>query len=107
MYPLLQCPIIFPFVLRGSSKHTPNKNTHITIEYRDYKQFNENDFLSELATVNFDNLLEYNDPNIVLEGIYNLLNPMLDKHAKVKIKRVKQQSSPKWMNSEINEARHK
>ena len=96
----------FPVCITRSSKHTPNKNTHITIEYRDYKQFNENDFLSELATVNFDNLLEYNDPNIVLEGIYNLLNPMLDKHAKVKIKRVKQQSSPKWMNSKINEARH-
>ena len=96
----------YPVCITRSSKHTPNKNSHITIEYRDYKQFNENDFLLELSTANFDKLLECNDPNIVLEGIYNLLNPMLDKHAKVKIKRVKQQNSPKWMNSEINEARH-
>ena len=96
----------YPVCITRSSKHTPNKNSHITIEYRDYKQFNENDFLLELSTANFDKLLECNDPNIVLEGIYNLLNPTLDKHAKVKIKRVKQQNSPKWMNSEINEARH-
>ena len=96
----------YPVCITRSSKHTPNKNSHIIIEYRDYKQFNENAFLLELSTANFDKLLECNDPNIVLEGIYNLLNPMLDKHAKVKIKRAKQQNSPKWMNSEINEARH-
>ena len=96
----------FPVCVTRSSKQAPNKNTHITIEYRDYKQFNDNDFLLELATVNFDNLLEYNDPNTVLDGIYNLINPMLNKHAKVKIKRVKRQSSPKWMNTKINEARH-
>ena len=96
----------YPVCITRSSKHTPNKNSHITKEYRDYKQFNENDFLLELSTANFDKLLECNDPNIVLEGIYNLLNPTLDKHAKVKIKRVKQQNSPKWMTSEINEARH-
>ena len=92
----------FPICVTRSSKHAPNKNTHITIEYRDYKQFNENDFLLELATVNFDNLLENNDPNTVLDGIHNLINPMLNKHAKVKIKRVKRQSSPKWMNTKIN-----
>ena len=44
---------------------------------------------------------------IVLDKIYDLIVPVLNKHAKVKIKRVKCHSSPKWMNSEINEARHK
>ena len=102
MYLILQSLIIFPFVYREDLNMPPIR-THITIEYRNYKQFNYNDFLLELATVNFDNFLEYNKPNTVLDGIYNLIHPMLNKHAKVKIERLQRQSSPKKMNTKIND----
>ena len=98
----------FPVCVTRSTKNNLNKNTHITIEYRDYKHFDDTGYLSDLANAfNLDVLTEYDDPNIVLDKIYDLIVPVLNKHAKVKIKRVKCHSSPKWMNSEINEARHK
>ena len=43
----------FPVCITRGGKSSPKKNTHIAIEYRDYKQFNEVAFLSELANVDF------------------------------------------------------
>ena len=44
----------FPVCVTRSTKNNLNKNTHITIEYRDYKQFDDIAYLSELANVNLD-----------------------------------------------------
>ena len=74
MYRLLQCPTIFPFVSREVQKITLIRIRHITIEYRDYKHFDDTGYLSELANAfNLDVLTEYDDPNIVLDKIYDLI----------------------------------
>ena len=97
----------YPVCITRSTKSLDKKHSHITITYRDYKRFNASEYLADLACVNFDTLQVIDNPNIALEQFYKLLLPVLDKHAKIKTKRVKHQNSPKWMNSAIKEARHK
>ncbi|KAK3083738.1 hypothetical protein FSP39_002351 [Pinctada imbricata] len=96
----------YPICITRSTKNLLEKKTHTTIEYRDYKKFDERNFLQDLADVKFDEIENLKEPNLALDQFYKLLINVLDKHAKVKSKRVKYKSIPKWINSEINEARH-
>ncbi|KAK3084222.1 hypothetical protein FSP39_010249 [Pinctada imbricata] len=96
----------YPICITRSTKNLLKKKTHTTIEYRDYKKFDERNFLQDLADVKFDEIENLKEPNLALDQFYKLFINVLDKHAKVKSKRVKYKSIPKWINSEINEARH-
>lgn len=59
-------------------------------------------FLSDLKEVNFQSLClpVFSDPNDALTNLYSLFNAVLDKHAKVKTKRVKYDTRPKWFTQE-------
>lgn len=96
----------YPVCITRSTKNSFKKKTHTTIEYRDYKKFDEVNFLQDLACINFDELEEFTEPNLALDHFYKFFISVLDKHAKIKSKRVKYQNIPKWINNEINEARH-
>ena len=93
-------------VTRSISKNTTKKK-HIEIKYRDFNNFDENDFLRDLTNNDFNSLELLNDPNEILKLFYENILSVLSNHAKTKTKRVKGQLKPKWLSKEINEARHK
>ena len=96
----------YPVCSTRKASYMQRKGKHIEIQFRDFKKFNENDFLKDLANSNFNTLLQLDDPNEILNSFYDLFNGILNKHAKVKTKRVKTDIRPKWLTPEINEARH-
>ena len=84
----------------------PKKNSHISIIYRDFKNFNETNFLNDLANEPFDKIKNETICNVAIDKWYKLFNKILNVHAPLKTKRVKQQFKPKWLTLEINKARH-
>jgi len=91
------------------TRHVPKsyKNgQHIEIQYRDFKQFDEEMFLNDLVCKPFQSVCNIADVNTALDKWYQMFNAALDKHAPIKTKRVKQQITPKWITPEISEARH-
>ena len=48
----------------------------------------------------------FSDPNEALNKFYSLFNAVLDKHAKVKTKRLLHDTRPKWLTQEILQAQH-
>ena len=65
------------------SFHQTNK--HNTKE-RNFKNFNEREFLEEIQNINIDDVLclGFNDPNISIENFYNNINYILDEFAPFK-----------------------
>ena len=80
------------------------KTSHTTIIYRCFKSFDNNRFLADLSTTDFSPVYNYDNPNDALTVWYNTFLPVLDKHAPIRKKRVKQQTLPGWMNRDIIEA---
>ena len=81
-----------------------NIKGHTCIKYRCYKKFNENSFTAELSQVPFKNLYNITDPNTALNNLYNMLTAVIDKHAPLKIKRVKHHDIPPWISQETLKA---
>ena len=96
-------PICFTRKIHISDK----KIVHTEIQYRDFRNFDENVFLTDLNSVNFDSLINTDTLNEALQLFYDLFFGILNQHSKVKSKRVKLQHKPKWISPEINEARYK
>ena len=77
----------------------------LEIKYRDFKNFNDNAFLQDLSDSEICRVTETNDPNEALSEFYESFRGTLDKHAKVKLRRVEKQFKPLWFNDDIKEAR--
>ena len=97
----------YPVCVTRALPKTEKKTCHIEIEYRDFKNFNEEAFLSDLANTDFSSVLMTEDPTLSLSMFYKIFVGVLNKYAKTKSKRVKSQLKPSWISPEINEARHK
>ena len=84
----------------------PKANTkgHTQINYRCYKNFNTNSFLSYLGTLPFQNIYANTDPEIALEFLCNLLRLAIDKHIPIKTKRIKRPEIPAWLSQTTIEA---
>ena len=91
------------------SQEVPRKcvKGHTTIMYRCYKHFKTNEFYESLAKVNFDNVLSSTDPNKAIEIIHELLISVINKHAPLRTKRIKNCDIPLWLNKETIEAMQK
>ena len=63
----------------------------LEIKYRDFQNFNDNAFLQDLSDSEICRITETNDPNKSLSEFYESVRSTLDKHAKLKLKRVKKQ----------------
>ena len=94
----------FPICFRRKINSKIKKSTHTTTSYRCFKNFNEEEFLSDPA-------LGFNSFSLSPAKIdsditwYDQLLKHLDKHAPVKFKRVKTNHLPKWFTTEILQAR--
>lgn len=97
----------YPVCMTRNEKLNEKKNVHTTISYRNFKNFSENDFLSELGNAPFYEVEYESDPNACIQIWYNVFNKILNKHAPMVTKRVKRDKQPEWFNNEIKQARLK
>ena len=77
---------------------------HKYMNYRSYKHFNENEYLSYLGTLPFGNIYQYTDPQEALLFLSNLLKLAINKHVPIKTKRVKHSDIPAWLSNKTIEA---
>ena len=97
----------YPVCITRKLYKVEKSSKHIEIKYRDFKKVDETSFLNDLSEVNFGIIEQIQDPNAVLNTFYSLIFGTVEKHAKIKVKRVRNQFKPSWLTPDINEARHK
>lgn len=96
----------YPICCHWSSKadKLDRKRQHTSIHFRSMKHFQTDAFLADVYAASFDSVFGFSDPNDALKEWYKIFLPILDKHAPLREKRVKNLSKPKWLNKEIIEA---
>ena len=95
----------FPICATWSKKGVKiPKCMHKSISYRSYKNFNEGDFMNELCSTDFSETYQHTEPDASLDAWYNVFLNVLNKHAPIRIKRVKFEDKPPWLTDEINSA---
>jgi len=80
------------------------QNEHTIIEYRSTKNFDQTSFLFDLSNVNFSNVFSCANPNDALTVWQSLFMPIVNKHAPIRRRRVKQKTKPCWITPDIMEA---
>lgn len=81
-----------------------NKQSHHTIKFRSFKNFDEDLFLADLRTVPWSVLDTYDDPSDALDTWYSLFLDVVNLHAPLRSERVKKKKQPEWMSDEIVKA---
>jgi len=80
------------------------KNQHTTILFRSFKHFNKDAFLADLSTIDFQSVYNCANPDDSLAEWYRLFLGVLDQHAPLRERRVKQAQLPPWLTKEIRDA---
>ena len=71
----------FPvFISRKTKGSYSLKNTHYTISYRSFKNFNENKFIDDLKSTPWDTVKIFDDVNDFVETWSSLFSDIVDKH---------------------------
>ena len=96
---------LFQFVLLEGFFHDAHQTNKHNIKERNFKNFNEREFLEEIQNINIDDVLclGFNDPNISIENFYNDINYILDEFApfkKLNKNDIKLKTKP-WINKEV------
>ena len=86
-------------------KFIPPKSKPITKEVRNFKRFVEEDFINDLKGVPWHNIESFNEPNLAWRAWKSEFNAILDRHAPLRHRRVRQSSLP-WLTSEIRKIMH-
>ena len=95
----------FPiFVSRKTNGASDVKNTHYTISYRSFKNFDENKFIDELQSTPWDIIKVFDDVNDIVETWSSLFCDIVDKHLPLRQHRVKRKQQPKWLTADIIDA---
>ncbi|MES9882533.1 MAG: reverse transcriptase family protein [Sedimenticola sp.] len=81
--------------------HSASKNTHQTITYRSFKHFDETSFITDLHLVPWEVIHNYDTIDDVLSAWMELFLEIVNKHAPLRIHRVKNKIQPDWLSSEI------
>ena len=79
------------------------KHVHTYIKVRSYKNFDKDLFLFDLSKVSFDQVFQIPDPEQAIEAWYSIFLPVLDRHAPLRTKRVKQKDMPTFVTHEIRQ----
>ena len=79
---------------------------HKTVEVRQLKNFNEAEFLRDLRMIGWKRVTTHNNPNEMWDFWKHLLTSVIDKHAPLRTKRVKNKRSP-WITNELLREIHK
>lgn len=94
----------YPIFCSRKVNHKHKKTSHLTIKYRSFKNFNEQDFFEDLNNVDFSNVMSILDVNDALTQFMKLFSSVINKHVPLRQHRVKRQQQPNWLNSEILDA---
>lgn len=91
-------------ILKKQNKELNTKNHNETMK-RNFNKFNEDNFINEISTINWEHILETNkkDPDFSLNQFLNKTNKILDKHApfeKISQRKVKKKTLP-WITKGI------
>ena len=81
-------------------------NMHKTVEVRQLKIFNDAEFLRDLRMIDCKRVTTHNNPNEMWDLWKHLLASVIDKHAPLRTKRVKNKRSP-WITNELLHEIHK
>ena len=96
-------PICFT---RTVSKAQKKRRSHMSIQYRCFRKFDNEAFLSDLSTaLSRLHFTSNTDDNFSMWT--KSFTSILDKHAPNKTKRVKRETQPEWFNNDIKEASKK
>ena len=77
------------------------KHSHTYVDIRSFKNFDKNAFLYDLSRVSFNPVYQCIDPENALDMWYSLFLPVLDEHAPIRKKRVKQKEIPAHITQDI------
>jgi len=80
------------------------KSCHNTIEFRNYKNFNEENFINDLKKMSFNSVYQTLHPDDALDNFYDCFNIVYNKHVPKISKRIKQTNKPPWLDDNIYEA---
>lgn len=93
-------PVCCTWSKRGTK--TP-KHKHISIKYRNYKNFNRDVFLQDLVNSSLDYVYQLPDPDDALDHWLKTFLSIFDKHVPFKEVRVKRHTKPPWITQEVVE----
>jgi len=91
----------YPVMISLSLNKHRRKKQHDEIKYRDFKHFNEIEYLNDLQNADWDKLDRCVNPGEALLELEHIINAALDKHAPIKQKRIKKTNKPAWLTKEI------
>ncbi len=91
-------------IVRKHNGSLAKLNTHRTIKYSNYKNFDQEQFCEDLETAPWSILDITNDPNEKLSFFEQIYTNVLNEHAPLIEKRVKTLRQPPWFNDTIAEA---
>ena len=74
------------------------------ITYRSFKHFDSAYFLHDLSNCSFSEIYSIDDPDKAFTSFNNSLSTIINKHAPIKKKRIKNASLPPWLDSNIKSA---
>ena len=95
----------FPiFISRKTNGSYSLKNTHYTISYRSFKNFDEKKFINDLQSTPWDVIKILDDVNDIVETWSTLFCDIVDKHLPLRKHRVKRKQQPKWLTANIIDA---
>ena len=81
-------------------KHCIPKSRENVKYIRNFKNFNANDFLTDLSQTPWENIAQYDNPNVCWRVWYSLYLQVLDRHAPLRRMRTRGNSLP-WISSNI------
>jgi len=80
------------------------KNGHTTFEYRSFKHFDENQFLLDVYNTSFWVLYNEHNAEKALDNFNDMFLSIIEKHAPLRQRRVKNMSSPPWITNDLKNA---
>ena len=95
----------FPVCCTWSNKSIPQPNQgHKEITFRSFKRFEPLAFLHDLNQMPFSEIYQFTDPDAALQKWYELFLSVLNRHAPLCKKRVKNKQLPAWLTDDITKA---
>ena len=103
--PVTYCSDHYPVCLTWAKKGTKVPQVgHKTIRYRCFKRFDKESFHSDLQNSDLSKAYQYYDPEEAFKFWIKTFCDIYDKHAPMRIKRVKNKPKPPWITDEIDQA---
>ena len=82
-------------------KNCVKSNAHQTITYRSFKNFDESRFINDMHAVPWETIEYFSDINEIVEVWNKMFLEIVNKHAPLKLHRIKSKYQPDWLTPQI------